>query len=173
MQQVGQWLAVVHVGRCYAGAMNQAAGAVHANVRFHAKVPLLAYPVWCISGSRVLSLFLVELGAAMMVASTMVPPHSFKPLDNSSSPTLAKMASPSLWVSSRRRGLGVLPKFSTVVASGTPSRPRSTPQNSRKASMSYSASSQASSARLNQLAMQYMRSIKDIERGGLPFPALG
>lgn len=47
MQQVGQLLAVVHVGRCHAGAMDQAAGTVHANVRLHAKVlpPSLFYSV--------------------------------------------------------------------------------------------------------------------------------
>ena len=33
----------------------------------------IPFLVWCISGSRVLTSFLVELGAAMMVASTMVP----------------------------------------------------------------------------------------------------
>jgi len=31
-------------------------------------------PIWCISGSRFFSAFLVELGALMIVASTIVPP---------------------------------------------------------------------------------------------------
>jgi hypothetical protein len=35
--------------------------------------------VWCISGSRALSAFLVDLGAAMIVASTIVPPATFNP----------------------------------------------------------------------------------------------
>ena len=33
----------------------------------------------CVSGSQTLSKFLVELGAEKIVASTMVPPHSFSP----------------------------------------------------------------------------------------------
>ena len=35
---------------------------------------------WCISGSRALSAFFVELGALMMVASTMVPPFIMCPV---------------------------------------------------------------------------------------------
>ena len=38
--QVAQLLAVVLIGRCHAGAVDQACGAIHANVRFHAEVPL-------------------------------------------------------------------------------------------------------------------------------------
>jgi len=52
------------------------------------------------------------------------------------------------------------PTIGNVVASGTRSRPRSIRQNSRKAAMSYKASSHASSAKLNQLAIRYMRSIR-------------
>jgi len=36
--------------------------------------------VWCISGSRVRLRFFVELGASMIVASTIVPRHSSTPL---------------------------------------------------------------------------------------------
>lgn len=36
--------------------------------------------VWCISGSRALSAFLVELGALIMVASTIVPPFIMCPV---------------------------------------------------------------------------------------------
>ena len=43
MQQVGQLLAVVHVGRCHTGTMNQTTGAIHTNVRLHAKVPLATF----------------------------------------------------------------------------------------------------------------------------------
>jgi len=39
----------------------------------------LPFFVWCISGSRFRSLFFVELGALMMVASTMVPVLTFRP----------------------------------------------------------------------------------------------
>lgn len=51
--------------------------------------------------SQPLSLFLVELGAAMMVASTMVPPESFSPFACSNSPTLANRAAPMLCCSNR------------------------------------------------------------------------
>ena len=36
--------------------------------------------VWCISQSRALSAFFVELGALMMIASTMVPPFIMCPV---------------------------------------------------------------------------------------------
>ena len=38
--QVAQLLAVVFIGRGNAGTVDQACGAVHANVRFHAEIPL-------------------------------------------------------------------------------------------------------------------------------------
>src|SRR3954470_7343036 len=41
---------------------------------FIPKCHWLPFLVWCISGSRLFCLFLVEGGAAMMVASTIVPP---------------------------------------------------------------------------------------------------
>src|SRR5215203_2629524 len=41
MQQVGQLLAVVHVGRGHTGAVHQAAVTVRANVQLHAEVPLV------------------------------------------------------------------------------------------------------------------------------------
>ena len=40
----------------------------------------LPFFVWCISESRAFSAFLVELGALMMVASTMVPPFIMCPV---------------------------------------------------------------------------------------------
>ena len=63
---------VMHVGRRDHCAVGQSGLTVHTNVQFHAKVPLLALAGWCISGSLALSAFFVELGAPMMVASTMV-----------------------------------------------------------------------------------------------------
>ena len=49
--------------------------------------------VWCMSGSRALSAFLVELGAPMMVASTMVPVLTWMPRACNSLPTRANRAS--------------------------------------------------------------------------------
>jgi hypothetical protein len=46
---------------------------VGADVQLHAENQCLPYGVCFISGSRLALAFLVELGAAMMVASTIVP----------------------------------------------------------------------------------------------------
>jgi hypothetical protein len=43
MQQIGQWVFVVHVGRRHHGAVRQPALAVHADVQLHAEIPLLAF----------------------------------------------------------------------------------------------------------------------------------
>ena len=64
------------------------------------------------------------------------------------------------------------------LASGTridleASRPRSMPTNRRRLALSYRASSQARSARLNQCWMKWMRSMRSRPMGGRPLPALG
>ena len=108
------------------------------------KYPCWPLRVWCMSWSHALSAFLVELGAAMMVASTMVPVLTFKPRFCKCWPTLANGAPPSFcsWCSLRN--------FSNVMASGTRSRPRSMPAKRRRLALPYRASSNARSARLNQ-----------------------
>ena len=58
------------------------------DVHLHPEVPLLAFFVWCISGSRALSAF-VELGAPMMVVSTIVPVPGFSPALAVAHPTVA------------------------------------------------------------------------------------
>jgi hypothetical protein len=58
--------------------------------------------LWRISGSRALSAFLVELGAPMMVASTMVPVLILKPRACNCLPTWANRASPNLLLSKQR-----------------------------------------------------------------------
>lgn len=126
------------------------------------KCQALPFFVWCISGSRALPSFLVELGAAMMVASTMVPARIRRPCSArwaliSSNRALVRSLS-----SSRRLN------FSSVVASGTDSRDRSMPTKSRGAWLSYSASSSASSARPYHCCRQYMRSIRGTPIGCRP-----
>src|SRR4051794_11691385 len=69
--------------------------------------------VWCISGSRALASFLVDLGAAMIVASTMVPPATFRPREARCSFTRSNSGLPRSWRSSRWRKLRI------VVSSGT------------------------------------------------------
>jgi hypothetical protein len=59
--------------------MDQLGTAVDTEVRLHAELPLIALFVSCISGSRALSAFLVENGAVMIVASTIVPVAAFSP----------------------------------------------------------------------------------------------
>jgi hypothetical protein len=103
----------------------------------------------------------------MIVAFTIVPVPTLKPLDCSTSPTLANRCSPNLLSLSGRRN------FSSVVPSGTRSHPSSMPTKRRKLALSSSASSQASSARLNQCCMKCMRNMRSKPIGGLPLPALG
>ncbi|MGU0171744.1 hypothetical protein ACVXG8_11075 [Escherichia coli] len=53
--------------------MDQATLGIDTNVGLHAEVPLIAFLGLMHLRSRCCSLFLVELGASMMVASTKVP----------------------------------------------------------------------------------------------------
>ena len=106
--------------------------------------------------------FLVELGAAMIVASTMVPERISRPCSPRCALISSKRALVRSLASSRRRN------FSSVVASGTDSRDRSMPTKSRIAWLSYSASSSASSARPYHCCRQYMRSIFGTPMGGRP-----
>src|SRR5713101_3322258 len=93
--------------------------------------------VWCISGSRVPEAFFVDDGAAMIVASTMVPVLTVRPWARRWRPTASKSCWPSPCCSNRFRNLH------TVVSSGTGSRPRSMPTKARIVGESYSASSTA------------------------------
>jgi hypothetical protein len=82
--------------------------------------------------------------------------------------TSARIAAVRSCCSSNRRN------FSSVVASGTSSRPRSMPTNSRIAWLSYSASSSASSASVYHCCRKYMRSMRGTPIGGRPtLPLLG
>ena len=57
---------------------------------FMPKCHSLPFFVWCISGSRAFLWFLVDGGAAIRVASTIVPPESFMPLAKSNLPPQAR-----------------------------------------------------------------------------------
>lgn len=59
--------------------VNQPVLAVDADMGLHAKVPLVAHAGLVHVGSWALSLFLVELGAWMMLASMMVPREADRP----------------------------------------------------------------------------------------------
>ena len=90
MQQLGHWVmsstfaAVVSSGcaRCRAGRCRRAPSS-----RSATPCPSC---VWCISGSRRLSAFFVEVGAAMIVASTIVPDFSSSRFSSSSDAHLGK-----------------------------------------------------------------------------------
>src|SRR3954447_22772934 len=88
---------------------------------FIPKCHWLPFLVWCISGSRALLLFLVEGGAAMIVASTIVPWRISNPRSSSIAPISSNSARVRSCCSSQWR------KFSTVVASGTVATDRSMP----------------------------------------------
>src|ERR1051325_1759348 len=77
---------------------------------FMPKCHWLPFLAWCLSGSRALFLFLVEGGAAMIVASTIVPWRLNRPRSSSIAPissnsTRVKSCSSSQWaeVQYRRR----------------------------------------------------------------------
>ena len=73
MQQIAEHLATMDVGCGGYRRVHLLQLAVDPNVRFQAEVPMIALLRMRISGSRLPSLFLVKLGALMMVASTIVP----------------------------------------------------------------------------------------------------
>src|SRR6516165_6356251 len=135
VQQLPQHLRIMHVRRRRRHRMDQLGPAVHADVQLHTKIPLLPLARLVHLQIAALAAFLVELGAVMMVASTMVPPATFRPRDARCWFTRSNSTLPSSWRSSRWR------KFKIVVSSGTGSRPRSMPPNSRIDRESYSASS--------------------------------
>src|SRR6202163_1994910 len=87
---------------------------------FIPKCQLRPLRVCFISGSRLALAFLVELGAAMMVASTMVPERRSSRRSSNRSATASKMAWVSPCCSSRWR------KRRIVLSSGTTSSPSST-----------------------------------------------
>jgi len=97
---------------------------------FIPKCQSLPFMVWCISGSRSCLSFFVEVGAAMIVASTIVPNFSSSPRLSSRLRTSAKIASVSRCSSSRCR------KRRIVLSSGIVSSASSIPAKRRIGSMS-------------------------------------
>lgn len=94
VQQVRHRGHVRHVRRRAGHGMHQPRALIHADVRLHPEVPLVAFlGLVGISASRVLPLFFVEGGAAMIVASTMVPGDNFMPCRLRCSPTTANNGS--------------------------------------------------------------------------------
>jgi hypothetical protein len=113
----------------------------------------------CMSGSGVWSLFLVELGAAIRVASTSVAAFRSRPWALSSSLTVAKIWSASLCFSSLGR------KRRMVLSSGK--RPNSYNwANSRYSGVSKKASSIHGSDSVSHCCMKCTRSMASKESGG-------
>jgi hypothetical protein len=102
---------------------------------FMPKYHWLPFFVWCISGSRSPLAFLVELGAAISVASTTVPARSIKPLLRSVSLIEASICAASLCLSNRWRNRRI------VLSSGRRVVQLSSPANSRHSGTSCNASS--------------------------------
>ncbi len=61
----------------------------------------LPFLVWCISGSRVPVAFFVDDGTALIMASTIEPPHMIQPWVSKISFYEASSFSPRSWASSR------------------------------------------------------------------------
>src|SRR5437762_780962 len=110
---------------------------------FMPKYQVLRFFVWLISGSRARSRFLVDGGALMMVASTIVPWCSNSPRAVSNRPTSRNNCSVRLCFSSKCRN------FKIVVSSGTGSSIKLIPAKRRIDSESINISSIAGSDRLN------------------------
>ena len=104
---------------------------------------------------------MVELGAAISVASTTVPTRSIKPLAPSNSLTSARIWALSLCSSRSRRNRRI------VVSSGT-ALSQFRPANSRNNGTSCSDSSMAGSLIVNHCCMKWMRSIVSTANGGRP-----
>jgi len=79
VQQLGQHRAVGDIGGRRHHGVDQLCAAATPKCAFMPKYHWLPFLVWCISGSRALSAFLVEDGALMIVASTIVPVATFSP----------------------------------------------------------------------------------------------
>src|SRR5436309_10828808 len=130
VQQLGQHRAVGDIGGRRHHGVDHLSAAVHAQCAFMPKYHWFPFFVWCISGSRAFSAFLVEDGALMIVASTIVPVATFSPFAARCRCTSSNSCWPRSCVSSRWR------KRHTVVSSGTGSRPRSMSTKRRIASES-------------------------------------
>lgn len=78
-QQVNSLRDVAAMRRCAHHRMHQPRHRIDTDVRLRPEVPLVALLVWCISGSCAWARILVDGGAAMIVASTIVPSRSSKP----------------------------------------------------------------------------------------------
>src|SRR6218665_516368 len=128
---------------------------------FMPKYHWLPFLLCFICGSRSPEVFLVELGAAISVASTTVPARSSTPLALSNSLMSTRICGASLCSSSRRRNRRI------VVSSGT-AVSQFRPANSRNSGTSCSASSSAGSLSVNHCCMKWMRSIVSTANGGRP-----
>ena len=109
--------------------------------------------VWCISGSLSPFLLLVELGAAIKVASMIVPCFMAMPLALRCLFTVSKICLPRSCFSNRWRKLRI------VVSSGILSLIRLMPVNHRIVGTSISTSSIAGSLRSYHCCIRWIRSI--------------
>src|SRR5215472_3003335 len=101
VQQIGQHRAVGDIGRRRHRRVDQFGAAVDPKCAFIPKYHWLPFFVWCIAGSRALSAFLVEDGALMIVASTIVPVATFSPFAAKCCCTSSNSGRPRLCSSSR------------------------------------------------------------------------
>src|ERR1700730_2339194 len=81
MQQLGQYRAVGDIGRRGHHRTDQLGSAVDPEMRLHPEIPLVALLRLMHLGIARLAAFLVDDGALMIVASTIVPVATFSPFD--------------------------------------------------------------------------------------------
>src|ERR1700730_608570 len=81
MQQLGQYRAVGDIGRRRHHRMDQLGSTVDPEMRLHPEIPLVALLRLMHLGIARLAAFLVDDGALMIVASTIVPVATFSPFD--------------------------------------------------------------------------------------------
>ena len=78
MQQLSDLRYIGHIRRCAVDVVHQARLSIGTDMRLHAEEILIS--LFCLMHFRIAFTFLVELGAWMMVASTMVPWRNDRPL---------------------------------------------------------------------------------------------
>src|SRR6201993_2030318 len=117
VQQLGQHRAVGDIGRGGHHGVDRLGAAVDPEMRLHPEIPLVALLRLMHLGIACLVGILVDDGALMIVASTIVPVATFSPFDAKCRCTSSNSCWPRSCASSRWR------KRHTVVSSGTGLRP--------------------------------------------------
>src|SRR5436190_14960729 len=148
MQQLSQHIDIRDIRRGRADRVHQSRVGVSAGMHLHAEVPLLTLAGLMHFRVALLLRILVDDGASMIVASTIVPLPTIRPRSDRCALISANTCSVRWCFSNRRR------KFKIEVSSGITSASVVTPANWRIVIESYSASSAPGSERLYHCCKQ-------------------